>query len=77
MFQLTQEEINQDICQFKDSIKHHHPNVVIFETTRSLHTIRYLRYSIFTFKLVFKEYLTPNVMQITLINQVPYMGMCS
>ena len=28
------------------------------------------------FKLVFKEYLTPNVMQITLINQVPYIGMC-
>ena len=30
-----------------------------------------------TFKLVFKEYLTPNVLQITLINQVPYMGTCS
>ena len=33
--------------------------------------------SIFMFKLVFKEYLTPNVMQITLINQVPYMETCS
>ena len=33
--------------------------MVIFETTGSLHTIRYSRYSIFTFKLVFKEYLTP------------------
>ena len=28
-------------------------------------------------KLVFKEYLTPNVMQITLINQIPYMETCS
>ena len=52
-------------CSFN---KHHHPNVVIFEITRSLHTIRYSRYSIFTFKLVFEEHLTSNVMQITLIN---------
>ena len=62
-------------CSFN---KCHHPNVVIFETTRSLYIYnQILEILNITFKLVFKEYLTPNVMQIILINQVPYIGMCS